>query len=152
MSRDPKHNDSSIDRPQLDCRKAKFPSDVLSIARLRILFPDRFDHPDTIADGFSINDFFLPYGVRSTGHLTQLNEMICDERVIAAAAFVRHHEGGLNGLSPEEQESLSESKKRLEQNYQQFKLADSPSAARLLIQEVEQEALDLAIRSTARGR
>jgi hypothetical protein len=69
-----------------------------------------------------------------------LTEVLADERTIASGAFFRtyqEHEGEM--LNDEDEWCRAESKTRLEENYQHFKLADSPDTARMLIRQCELE-------------
>lgn len=125
---------------EMDFRSASFPSDALSIKRFRVLFPSHFDCPESIADGYSKNDFFLPQNACEPAHLVQLTDLICDERIIASGAFNECYVDRYPDLLLEvDREIIAEAKQRLEDNYQFFKLADSPETARLLIRQVEDE-------------
>ena len=139
--------DSSNDRdkrepvssPEMDFRIASFPSDALSVKRLRAIFPQHFDGHGLIVDGYANNDFFFPFGAEQPTHLVRLTEMICDERVVAAGAFYETLGDKELAVNVEEREAIDESKTRLEQNLQFFKLADSPETARLLIRQIEEQ-------------
>ncbi len=135
-------------------RGLEFPSDALSVKRLRYVFPEHFDgSDDTIADGYRSNDFFYPSGINKPVHLARLTDLICDERVIAAgaysASFLDRYPGLLND---EAHEAIAGSRKRLEENYLFFKLADSPETARFLIRQIEQEAQNQALSARENNR
>jgi hypothetical protein len=138
---------------EMDFREASFPSDTLSVKRFRALFPRHFDCPESIADGYSKNDFFLPQNPNEPVHLVRLTELICDERIVASGAFYqcyvdRHPEL----LEEEDHKIIGEAKQRLEDNYQLFRLADSPETARLLIRQVEDEGTNQGLRRLSKGR
>ena len=116
-----------------DFRRLEFPSDTLSVRRFRILFPQRFDNNDgNIADGYASNDFFYPHSPDKPRHLVRLADMICDERVIADALFYKSCfvEQSPEILADDDREVVESSRKRLEESYLFFKLADSPETAR----------------------
>lgn len=138
-------------RLEMDFRAAAFPSDALSIKRLRVIFPDHFDGPGRIADGYEGNDFFYSGKAEQPDHLFRLNDLICDERIVASGGFYESYsQYRLELLDAEDRESIALAKARLEENYLFFKLADSPAAARLLIQQVEEEGNEQG--RTKRGR
>lgn len=130
-------------------KNASFPSDHLSIKRLRTVFPDSFDKPDSIVNGYTACDFFYPAETEKPAHLMRLTDLLCDERTIAGGAF-RSARYGVD-LEGEEKENVAESRTRLEAGYQFFKLADSPETARLLIQQVEEEGKREAARLVAQA-
>lgn len=136
--------------PEMNFRIADFPSDALSIKRFRKIFPQHFDGPDRIADGYSNNNFFFPSDTEKPEHLMWLTELICAERTVAAGAFYRicmKFDPSYQGVLIDEDEAvLAENKERLEKHYQRLKLADSPEAARLLIRQVESEGENQARR------
>jgi len=140
-------------RLEMNFRIADFPSDALSVKRLRAAFPNHFDCPDLLIEGYTNNDFFWPSGDSEPEHLVRLTRMICAERTVASGAFYReylHRDPEL--LNEEELEVIAEDRRRLEDNYQFFKLADSPETARLLIQHVEAEGRNQALKRQAKGR
>jgi hypothetical protein len=129
---------------EMDFRVASFPSDSLSVKRLRLIFPKHFDGQGLIVDGFANNDFFFPSAAEKPDHLMRLTELICDERVVAAGAFCETRYGERRGYREEsqvaeERECIVQSKRRLEENLQRFKLADSPETARMLIRQIEEQ-------------
>lgn len=134
-------------------QSASFPSDVLSVKRFRKLFPDHFDQPDLIRDGYPNNDFFFPSAAEKPDHLMKLTQLICDERTIAAGAyyrcFLKTHP---DALDEEELRAIASSKATLEKHYQFFKLADGPESARLLIRQVEEEGEKLARKQQGKAR
>lgn len=143
----------SSSRLEMDFRSASFPSDALSVARLRKVFPQHFDGSDTIADGYSNNDFFFPESTEQPHHLMRLTQLICDERVVASGGYYRSFKDKYPEVyEHDDVECIEHSKRRLEDNYQFFKLADSPETARLLIQQVEEEGEQQALRDRSKGR
>jgi hypothetical protein len=147
----------------------EFPSDSLSIKRLRKAFPREFDE-GLLTDGFG--SFFNPHlGVDSypptrnrpnrIPFLFKLDELISAERTLFAWAM---HEkvGSFSGpetANPNPRQWLDESRdsraaalKTLEEGYQLFKLADSPETARLLIQNIQNDGRLLVEQASARGR
>jgi hypothetical protein len=140
-------------RLEMDFRSAEFPSDHLSIKRLRKIFPQHFDGPDRIADGYTNNDFFFPAGEEEPPHLVRLTELICDERTVASGAYYRQFSARWpDVLDAEDVHCIEHSKARLVLNYQFFKLADSPESARLLIRQIEEVAERQAERDQSRRR
>ena len=138
---------------EMDFRSANFPSDSLSVKRFRTLFPAHFDQPDTIGDGYASNDFFWPSGDGEPKHLAKLTKLICDERLVASGAFYRCYlDRYPELLNHEDLHWIEVSKRQLEDSYQQFRLADSPESARLLIRQVEEEGERQALQDQARGR
>jgi hypothetical protein len=136
----------------MNFRVAEFPSDVLSVKRFRVLFPDNFDRSDSIVDGHTSNNFFYPFGPGDPPHLDQLTELICDERTVAAGAFYRCYlDRDPDILDQEELDCVAKAKTRLEQNYQRFKLADSPQTARLLMKSIEEQGEVQAHEAQAKG-
>jgi hypothetical protein len=122
----------------IDCEVIEFPSDALSVKRLRQIYPRLFDSgmlTDNLYGGF-----FVPLGDEDPPHLMQLHELLSAERVLAEYAFC-------NAIDPYPSETLDEelhgyavaAREQLEQLYQQFRLADSPATARLLVRQVEEE-------------
>ena len=137
--------------PDIDFRTASFPSDVLSVKRFRTLFPDAFDLPGMLTDGYG--SFFLPVDAEQPEHLVQLTRLISSERVAAAGAFHRTYGHPPDAqLTEEELWCIDTAKKELEGLYQFFKLADSPETARLLIQQVEEEGERQAHQAMGRPR
>jgi hypothetical protein len=138
---------------EMDFRAAEFPSDALSVKRLRKAFPEHFDGSDRIADGYSNNDFFSPWDPHDDHRLVKLTELISAERTLAAAAFSQFLEAAKGEVfTAEDSEAIENCKKRLESHYQFFKLADGPEAARLLILQVEEEGERQARERKSRGR
>jgi len=138
---------------EMDFRSAEFPSDALSIRRLRKLFPQNFDGHGRIADGYANNDFFFPTDMEEPEHLLKLTQLICDERTVASAAYYKRYlDRHPELLNAEDLDHVDQSKGRLVEHYQLFKLADSPATARLLIQQVEEEGSKQAERERAQSR
>jgi hypothetical protein len=129
----------------IDFRAASFPSDALSVKRLRAIFPKHFDGDGRLLDGYANNSFFCPLAAEEPAHLMRLTELICDERVVAAGAFFQALYGDNHGYEKgsesieEERECIERAKADLERNLQFFKLADSSETARLLIRQIEAE-------------
>jgi len=129
---------------EMDFRAVSFPSDAVSVKRLRSIFTEHFDGHGLLVDGYTNNDFFFPSACEKPAHLMRLTELICDERVVAAGAFYQTLYGDERGYDEEsqvieERECIEHSKSRLEENLQFFKLADSPETARLLIRQIEEQ-------------
>ncbi len=133
-----------------------FPSDYLSVKRLRTMFEEMFDNGSDLTGGFSY--FFDPAGVGLQGddepaHLVQLNNLIYDERHLADYAFY-------NAIDPYPSITLNEQckmdaeeyRRELEQLYQRFKLADSPETAKLLVRQVEEQAAKQGEQIKSRSR
>jgi hypothetical protein len=144
--------ETDSDYREFDCNFASFPSDSLSIKRLRALFPKEFDPPVRF-DGSTGSDFFYPLDTEEPEQLVWLTEMLCDERIVAGSAYCkcfldRHPEL----INDEDLVTIDHCRRRLEDNYQFFKLADSPETARLLIRQVEEEGEKQARSVQARGR
>lgn len=99
------------------------------------MFPDRFDDEAFLDEGCAGCDFFYPADVKRLEHLVQLSKMLCDERVVAAAAYA-----DLMGVKacPDELNENVESERRLEAGYLHFKLADSLESARFLIAGIKE--------------
>jgi hypothetical protein len=124
--------------PDIDFRSVNFPSDALSVKRFRALFPESFDQPGPLRDGFGY--FFLPADTEEPEHLMQLTRLISDERITVSGAFHATYDHLPDAkLDPDELECIDDARKELEDLYQFFKLADSPETARLLIRQVEEE-------------
>jgi hypothetical protein len=130
----------------------EFPSDALSVKRLRTIFPEEFDTGvGSLTDGY-VNLFF-PLDHEEPAQLVQLSEMISQERVLAEYSFYRALETHPDEiLDTECHECADAARKELERSYQQFKLADSPEVARLLIQHVEDEGRQQGERDKSRPR
>jgi len=151
-SRDKRNSSNIPERPVfINLAEIEFPSDSLTVKRLRTLFPDRFDNGSSLSSGFS--DFFNPGGVAEAVHLVKLNDIISFERTLADYAFY-------NAIDPYPSETLNEdcrrdmneAKSELETLYQQFKLADSPETARLLILQIEEQGARQGQRAKSRRR
>jgi hypothetical protein len=130
--------------PEMDFRAVSFPSDAVSVKRLRSIFTKHFDGRGLIVDGYTNNDFFFPSAPEKPSHLMRLTELICDERVVAAGTFYQTLGNEQIELNHEEREVIEDSKGRLEKNLQFFKLADSPETARLLIRQIEEQGAQQA--------
>jgi hypothetical protein len=140
------------DYPGMDFRTAEFPSDSLSIKRLRQTFPQQFDAGGQSLDGYA--PFFYPLGADEPEHLVLLASLVSAERGIAVAAFFREYERihKVEMLFEEDHETIAIQKDTLERNYQYFKLADSPQAARMLIGLVELQGVTQARHTQDRPR
>jgi hypothetical protein len=126
----------------LDAGGIEYPSDSLSIKRLRTMFPRWFAH-GRIEDGFG--SFFYPMDTEQPEHLVRLNDLLSDERTVAGYAYrntIDPYPG--EWLDEESQGCMIQAKSQLELAYQQFKLADSPETARMLIRHIEEQAVTLA--------
>lgn len=130
---------------EFDPAKASFPSDQLSIERLRRAFPESFDADDTIIDGYSQCNFFYPAGLEDPPHLVRLDHMLSDERMVAHGACVTAQDA--SSLAEQEGEFVAESAKRLVDHYLYFGLADNPHRANTLVRQVEEQG-----QLQARGR
>lgn len=154
-SEKPNHSRPSEDL-EMDFRSAEFPSDAISIKRLRVAFRNHFDRPGPLIDGYCDNDFFYPFdSEKKTEHLRRLTNLLGDERTVASAAFyeqyLKLHPGSLS-FDDDELRVIEGSRRRLETDYQYFKLADSPESARLMIRQVEEEGEKQASQSQTRRR
>jgi hypothetical protein len=143
---------------EMDFRSAEFPSDALSVKRLRKIFPENFDTPGVVMDGYANNDFFFPTAAEKPEHLHRLTNLICAERTVASAAFyacyARENEGDHSDqFNDDEHLAIDVAEEKLEREYQYFKLADSPETARLLIRQVEEAGeRDARRQAQAKGR
>lgn len=123
--------------PRIDFGTCEFPSDSLSVKRLRTAFPELFEQ-GCLKDGFG--HFFYPAGIAKPDHLVQLNTLLSAERTLVEYAFYRASEAFPGESLDEECHWCADQARRdLEQLYQQFKLADSLETARLLVQVVEEQ-------------
>jgi hypothetical protein len=150
----PEHNPTS---PITNPRRIRFsligfPSDALSVKRLRAVFPDQFDTGEgSLTDGY--DNMFFPIDHEQPPQLVQLAEMISHERTLAEYGFYRAIETRPGEHLDEEcRWCASVSRRELERSYQQFKLADSPEAARLLIRQVEDQGHQQAEQVKSRSR
>jgi hypothetical protein len=135
----------------MNFRTARFPSDVLSVGRLRKLFPDNFDRAGPLTDGYG--DFFYPQAAGKPEHLERLNDLISAERVVADGAYYRGCESVPDEiLGDEDRWCIDKARRELEDFYQYFRLADGPEAARLLILQVEDEGAAQARQAQGRTR
>jgi len=125
----------------IDLGTIEFPSDALSVKRLRETFPPEFFDHGNISDGWnSYGSFFLPIGTNDPLHLVQLHNLLSAERAVAEYAY-------LNALDPYPSETCDEeiheydieARMHLEELYVDFRLADSPETARLLIRHIEEQ-------------
>lgn len=137
-----------------------FPSDALSLKRLRTVFPDKFDD-GKLLDGFCL--FFDPDTVADTRdthirpQMTRLNEMISSERTLFSYAV---HDAidpfPVPDLGLERNEeyawNYATAKSVLEASYQEFRLADSPATARFMIDNLEHTARQMAEHARSRKR
>lgn len=148
------HNSSHLtDKSRRICfSQIEFPSDTLSIKRLRAVFPNRFDSGvGNLTDGY--DNFFFPLDHERPSQLVQLGVLISQERVLAEYAFY-------NSIDPYPSETLDDecrwcadkARAELEQLYQDFKLADSPETARLLTRHVEEQGERLGAGARNRTR
>jgi hypothetical protein len=124
----------------IDLGAIEFPSDALTIKRLRQSFPYFFD-VGMLSDGWNnYGSFFLPLGDENPRHLLQLNNLLSAERAVAEYAY-------LNALDPYPSETCDEeiheynveARMHLAELYVDFRLADSPETARLLIRHIEEQ-------------
>jgi hypothetical protein len=145
---------SSPDDPHKSVRfsAVDFPSDALSVKRLRTIFPEEFDTgAGNLIDGY--DNLFFPVDHEHPPELVQLAEMISEERVLADYGFYRALETHTDEiLDAECHECADIARKKLEQLYQRFKLADSPETARLLIQHIEEQGKQQAEQDKGRPR
>jgi len=130
----------------IDLETIEYPSDTLSVKRLRQTFPAEFFDRGMISDGWnSYGSFFLPIDTDEPLHLVQLHNLLSAERAVAEYAY-------LNVLYPYPSETCDdeireydlEARKHLEELYVDFRLADSPETARLLIRHVEEQGAQQA--------
>lgn len=156
MPQPPKDQNSFINEEQverIDFGAVDFPSDALSMKRLRQSFPELFDE-GSLTNGYGL--FFHPMGPDEPERLVRLTDLLHAERTVAEYAFY-------NALDPYPSETLDEecrecdgwAREELEPLYVEFKLADSPETARLLILHVEEQGAQQgkAIKSReSRGR
>lgn len=142
------------DYPRIDFRSAEFPSDALSVKRLRHLFPAGFDNEDQRPLGDICATFFYPLGADRPEHLVRLGDLITNERIVAFGALLRalYPDSRVRPFDKEDHQAVALAKRRLEESYQYFKLADSPESARLLIQQVEDQGTQQARRFNNRSR
>jgi hypothetical protein len=145
---DPSHLERKLLR--IDFGALDFPSDALSVKRLRHIFPELFEE-GSLTGGYG--GFFFPLGHERPPYLVLLNNLLSAERTLADYAFY-------NALDPYPSETLDEechwcaekARSRLQQLYLDFKLADSPETARLLIRHVEEQGTEQAARIKDRTR
>ncbi len=132
--------------PYIDLEVIEFPSDALSVKRLRETFPAEFFDRGFISDGWNcFGSFFLPLGDENPLHLVQLHNLLSAERAVAEYAY-------LNFLYPYPSETCDdeiheydvEARKHLEELYVDFRLADSPETARFLIRHIEEQGVQQA--------
>jgi hypothetical protein len=153
MPQPPKDQSPSFPEGRLlsiDFGVVEFPSDSLSVKRLRQIFPELFEE-GLLKDGYG--RFFFPLDHENPPHLVRLHDLLSAERVLADYAFY-------NAITPYPSETLDEechwcadeARKELEQLYQDFKLADSPETARLLIRHVEEQGAQQGKQAKSRAR
>lgn len=144
--------------PKTPLVRIEFPSDALSIRRLRHLAPHDFDipmfEPDSLEPG---NLYFGENGSRPEW-IDGLNKMLGFERVVAQEIFHRTR-GDRRPFGQDEEDRslvrklyLDPARPTLEALYQWFRLADSPESARFLITLIEKQAVQLAHESLSPGR
>lgn len=118
--------------PEFNCTQISFPSDGLTIGKLRHLHPGDFDHMDS-----DYVAFFPPGGQPPTGNIA-MGDMLHNERRLAQIAF----ESTLIGLSgeledPELENEINEERRKctddLIEAYQRFGIATGPESSRELI-------------------
>jgi hypothetical protein len=98
----------------------------------------QFDDGSSLSSG--VSTFFEPSNDKYSSPLAQLNDLINYERTVADYAFY-------NFIDPYPSPTLDEgchletkeAKQKLASLYLEFRLADSPEAARLLIQHLEEQ-------------
>jgi len=153
MPRLPKEQNPSLPEgslPSIDLGAVEFPSDALTVKRLRQSFPSKFDEGNP-QDGYGY--FFFPFGDEKPVHLVELHNLLSAERTVAEYAY-------LNVLDPYPSETCDdeyreydhEARKQMEHLYVDFKLADSPETARLLIRHVEEQGAQQGQRIKSRAR
>lgn len=144
QGRDGEETSTPDDFQVMDFRVADFPSDALSVKRLRAVFPERFGRCDgALRDGYPECDFFAPGTDRIVSeHQLRLTELLGNERVVAAGSYFRRFLAQIpDVLDEEEWEVVALAERQLEEGYQYFKLADSPETARFLIEQVKAEGV-----------
>ena len=150
------NDDHKSSRPKdetlrLNWSELDFPSDHLSVKRLRTIFPELFDDGSALSAGAST--FFEPSNDEFSAHLQRLNDLISYERTIADYAFY-------NAIDPYPSKTLDdrckseaeEAKQMLEPLYLEFRLADSPESARLLIRHIEEQGAKQGAQIKTRAR
>jgi hypothetical protein len=122
---------------RIDIGAVDFPSDALSMKRLRQSFPKLFDE-GSLQDGYGL--FFYPLGPDEPAHLVRLADLLSAERAVAEYAFYNAFDPyPSETLDDDDREGWAYLREELEQLYVDFKLADSPETARLLIRHIEEQ-------------
>lgn len=150
-SQDEHHSSHSTEkRRTVSWSDIEFPSDVLSVKRLRTIFPEQFEE-GSLTNGFG--HFFYPRDIEEPAHLVHLNELLSAERTLAEYAFYHALEAYPDEILDEECHwCAAEARKELDHFYQEFKLADSPETARLLIRQIEEQGAQQGERIKSRSR
>jgi hypothetical protein len=140
------HERFRAEHEYIDLEIIEYPSDALSVKRLRETSHPEFFDRGMIRNGWnSYGSFFLPLGDENPLHLLQLHNLLSAERAVAEYAY-------LNVLDPYPSETCDEeireydleARKHLEELYVDFRLADSPETARLLIRHIEEQGAQQA--------
>lgn len=132
------------DLPSFQSSVINFPSDSLSVKRLRLVFPSLFDNGSALSNGVSA--FFSPEP--GAKHLQDLNDIINYERTVAEFGFYDEVDPFPSDTLDERCKQVrDEARDGLEMLYLQFKLADSPESARFLISHVEEQARQQAAKT-----
>jgi hypothetical protein len=139
---------------RMDLRRAEFPSDAISIKRLRKVFPEGFE-----PEGFDLDNhfssFFFPAAIEKPEHLVRLTDLLSCERRLALGAFRRECEKHLTGkemLSEEDRELFTDARQTLIDNHLFFKLADSLETAQMLVASVESQGAQQAREKSQQAR
>lgn len=137
LPQDPKRSILEGELLLIDMGAVDFPSDALSMKRLRRSFPKWFDEGN-LQDGYG--SFFYPLGPDEPAHLVRLADLLSAERAAAEYAFYNAIDPyPSETLNNDDRESAEYLREQLEHLYVDFKLADSPETARSLIRHVEEQ-------------
>jgi hypothetical protein len=139
--------DSEPTLDYVDYTSLSFPSDNLTVAKLRNLYPHRFD-----VEGFAVNEFFAANEGRNTGDRTEgwVSSMLTAERYLARHAF-EDALGKTWTCLTELGDTRDQSAKELAEMYIFFGLATGPQHADQLIRGFEAKAAAQAKSPHAKG-
>ncbi len=140
------HERFRAEHEYIDLEVIEFPSDALSVKRLRETFPAEFFDRGFISDGWNFfGSFFLPLGDEKPLHLLQLHNLLSAERAVAEYAYLSVFDPYPSETCDDEiREYDLEARKHLEELYVDFRLADSPETARFLIRHIEEQGAQQA--------
>jgi hypothetical protein len=120
----------------LDMSSVRFPSDAVTMGRLRQLRPEVFDHG--CESGIYLQPLFFMEPELPTHARDTLGDLLYQERYVVAAAYAK-----AEGIAPPDLDFIN-LRDLLKQNYIELKLAAGPHEAEELVRSIEAQGTALA--------